>query len=90
MNATPELVPGVGFFLEGDGQWDVKEIPDWVLDVAEYSGDLTIQGDQSAVFITPEGEQWAQKAAGTPAPKGDEAAREIMSSFHRMASRLTG
>lgn len=81
MNADPELVPGIAFFLEGDGHWDVKEMPDWVLDVAEYSGDLTIQGYDCAVFVTPEGEQWAQKASGTPAPKGDEAAREILSSL---------
>jgi len=86
MNPTPELTPGVGFHLEGDGHWDVQEIPDWVLENAKFSGYLTIQGYSCAVFETSEGEQWAQKSSGTPAPKGDEGARDVLSSFHGMAS----
>jgi hypothetical protein len=89
LNPTPKLTPGIGFHLEGDGHWDVQEIPDWVLDVAEFSGYLTIQGYASSVFETPEGEQWAQKSSGTPAPKGDEGAKDILSSFHGMALRVS-
>lgn len=68
---TPQLAPGIGFVLEGDGRWDVQTIPSKVVDSAEFNGYLTIQGYKCAVFITPEGEQWAQKVSGTPAPKGD-------------------
>ncbi|KKL50103.1 hypothetical protein LCGC14_2308850 [marine sediment metagenome] len=89
LDPTPELVPGIGFFLEGDGHWDVREIPQDVLDNAEFSGYLTIRGYSCTVFETPEQSQWAQKSSGTPAPKGDEGARDVLSAFHRMATRLS-
>ena len=89
MNETPKLTPGVGFHLEGDGQWDVQEIPQHVLDNAEYIGDLTIKGYDSAIFETPEGDQWAQKSSGIPAPKGDEATQDVLATaLGRMASRI--
>lgn len=81
----PELAPGLGFHLEGDGRWDVQKIPDDVLRDATYFGELEIEGFPSVVFEMPDGSQWAQKAPGVAAPKGDEAARDAISS---MAARL--
>lgn len=86
---TPKLTPGIGFHLEGDGQWDVQEIPDWVFEDAEFFGYLTVQGYACSIFETSEGGQWAQKSSGTPAPKGDEGAKDILSCFHRMALSLS-
>ena len=74
---TPELSPGTGFILEGDGRWDVQSIPQEVLNTAEFDGYLTIQGYKCSTFITPEGQQWAQKSSGTPAPKGDNDLEQI-------------
>jgi len=88
-NVNPHLVPGLGFHLEGDGFWDVQEIPKNVLETAEFFGNLDIEGYQAVVFQTPNGDQWAQKAPGTPSPKGDEAKEQIMSfSFDRIATRM--
>lgn len=88
-NVNPRLVPGFGFHLEGDGFWDVQEIPKNVLETAEFFGNLDIEGFQAVVFQTPSGDQWAQKAPGTPAPKGDEAKEQLMSfSFDRIATRM--
>lgn len=64
---APSLTPGVGFHLDQQGQWEVKEIPPEVLDGAEFSGYLTIHGYRASVFETPGGEQWAQKSVNTPA-----------------------
>lgn len=64
---TPSLTPGVGFHLDPQGQWEVKEIPPDVLNGAEFSGYLTIHGYRASVFETPGGEQWAQKSVNTPA-----------------------
>lgn len=87
----PELAPGYGFFLEGDGQWDIKQIPKQIINTAKFDGFLTIKGFKCAVFITPDGESWAQKVSGTPAPKGDEAAQEIQSfDLAKIAARISG
>lgn len=90
LDAFPELTSGYGFHLEGDGRWDVQEVPRDVLDRAVFSGYLEIEGYQSAVFEMPDGDQWAQKQSGTPAPKGDDAARELMASsaLHIAAERV--
>lgn len=90
LDAFPELTPGYGFHLEGDGRWDVQELPGEVLERATFSGYLEIEGYESAVFEMPDGDQWAQKQSGTPAPKGDDAARELMASsiLHTAASRV--
>lgn len=87
---VPELSPGPGFFLEGDGQWDVREIPPEVLESAEYFGEIEIEGFPSVVFTTPEMQTWAQKAPGVPAPKGDEAADAIEKMAMRVAGIKTG
>lgn len=79
VDPAPELVPGPAFHLEGDGKWDVQELPRDVLVRAEYSGELEIDGYPAVVFEMPDGDQWAQKSPGTPAPKG-------ASSFHRTYS----
>lgn len=90
LDAFPELTPGYGFHLEGDGFWDVQELPEEVLTGATFSGYLEIEGYQSAVFEMPDGDQWAQKQSGTPAPKGDDAAREMTASWslHGAALRV--
>jgi hypothetical protein len=86
---VPELVPGYGFHLEGDGFWDVQEVPHDVLDGAEFSAYLEIEGYPAAVFEMPDGDQWAQKEPGTPAPKGDDAVRDALSSaLHAAAGRV--
>ncbi len=72
MNRVPKLVRGPAFHLEGDGRWDVQELPDSVLREAEYSGEIDIEGFPAVVFELPSGDQWAQKSPGTPAPKGDD------------------
>jgi len=80
LDAYPELTPGYGFHLEGDGHWDIQKLPSEVLERAVFSGYLKILGYESAVFEMPDGDQWAQKQSGTPEPKGDEATRELMAS----------
>lgn len=89
---VPELVPGYGFHLEGDGFWDVQELPPDVARDAEFSAYLEIEGFPSAVFEMPDGDQWAQKEPGTSSPKGDEAARDVLSSsaLHGAAGRVAG
>ncbi len=64
-SAVPELVEGPAFHLEGDGHWDVQDLPHSVLRDAEYTGEIKIDGYPSVVFETPDGDQWAQKAPGT-------------------------
>jgi hypothetical protein len=64
-----KLNPGVGFYLTETGQWKPKKIPQQVLDSAQYSGYLTIQGYRCTVFETPDKNQWAQKSSGTLASK---------------------
>jgi hypothetical protein len=88
--AVSELVPGPAFHLEGDGKWDVQELPSDVLKSAKYFGEIKIEGYPAVIFEMPDGDQWAQKAPGTPAPKGDEASKAITSSdkFHRIARRM--
>jgi len=66
-----KLAPGYGFVLEGDGKWDIQKIPDNIVESAKFTGYLTIQGFQCAVFEASDHSQWAQKISGTPAPKGD-------------------
>lgn len=87
---VPSLVPGPAFHLEGDGNWDVQEVPEVVLQSAAYVGDLKIEGYPCVVFETPDGDQWAQKAPGTPAPKGDEAAEQVVASvnLYALAARM--
>ncbi len=92
MDQTPKLVRGPAFHLEGDGQWDVQDLPPEALHGARYTGEIEIDGYPAVVFETRDGDQWAQKSPGTPAPKGDEAASALsqVSSdrFRRMAERL--
>ncbi len=76
-DAVPKLVRGPAFHLEGDGRWDVQDLPDSVLRGAEYSGEIEIDGFPAVVFEMPDGDQWAQKSPGTPAPKGDEALAQM-------------
>ncbi len=85
-----KLAPGLGFHLEGDGKWDVQKIPPDVLRSAKFIGELEIEGFPSVVFETPDGDQWAQKAPGVPAPKGDEAADAIEKMAMRVAGIKTG
>lgn len=84
----PKPAPGVAFHLEGDGHWDVQKIPDDVFKTLEFSGELSIRGFRCSVFETPDGDQWAQKVPGTPAPKGDEAAMDATASIQRMARNI--
>jgi hypothetical protein len=89
MKKQPSLVPGPAFHLEGDGQWDVQELPEFVLNDASYVGEIKIDGYPAVVFETSAGDQWSQKAPGTPAPKGDEASASLsQTAFERMACRL--
>jgi len=55
----PSLEPGNAFRLNAEGEWDVMKVPSSVISKAEFSGYLTIEGFKTAVFETPEGEQWA-------------------------------
>ena len=87
MDHVPELVPGPAFHLEGDGQWDVQDLPPDVLRKAKYTGEIKIDGYPAVVFETSDGDQWAQKAAGTPSPKGDDAASQLSQMAARVASR---
>lgn len=86
MDKTPELVPGPAFHLEGDGHWDVQELPHDVARGAKFTGEIKIDGYPAVVFETKDGDQWAQKAPGTPAPKGDEAAEAMA----KMAAKVAG
>jgi len=92
MDRDPRLVPGPAFHLEGDGQWDVQDLPSAALHGARYVGRIKIDGYPAVVFETRDGDQWAQKEPGTPAPKGDEAASAISASatdpFRLMAERI--
>lgn len=88
LDSFSELTPGYGFHLEGDGYWDVQEIPSSVISNAEFSGYLKINGYNSAVFEMKDGDQWAQKQSGTPEPKSDEAVREIMSADIKRTSKM--
>jgi hypothetical protein len=93
MDKTPELVPGPAFHLEGDGHWDVQELPHDVARGAKFTGEIKIDGYPAVVFETKDGDQWAQKAPGTPAPKGDEGSAQVVSAsfsdpFLRMGKRL--
>lgn len=87
--AVPQLSPGIGFILEGDGKWDVQKIPPEVIKSAEFSGYLTIQGYKCSVFITPEGEQWAQKSSGIPAPKGDNDLIQSQATLRKIANKIS-
>lgn len=71
----PRLTEGVGFFLSPKGDWNVQELPSKVVEEAEFSGYLTIQGYKCMVFDMPGGEMWAQKSTGTPAD--DESLKSI-------------
>lgn len=94
MDQVPKLVRGPAFHLEGDGRWDVQELPYTVLRDAEYSGEIDIDGYPAVIFETPSGDQWAQKSPGTPAPKGDEGADQAIASaffsarFREMGKRV--
>jgi hypothetical protein len=93
MDKTPELVPGPAFHLEGDGHWDVQELPHDVVRGSKFTGEIKIDGYPAVVFETKEGDQWAQKSPGTPAPKGDEGSAQVISAsfpdpFLRMGKRL--
>lgn len=59
---APELSPGVAFHLMEDGLWKPKPVPHSVLEIAIFSGYLTILGYHTTVFETPEGDMWAQKS----------------------------
>jgi hypothetical protein len=63
----PGLTPGKGFFLESNGNWGVKDIPGNVVQEARFSGYLTINGYNCAVFEMPNEQMWAQKSNNTPA-----------------------
>src|SRR5690606_6031074 len=63
----PGLSSGKGFFLEPGGRWAIKDIPEDVVEEAQFSGYLTIQGYNSVVFEMPNGQMWAQKSNNTPA-----------------------
>jgi hypothetical protein len=76
-DAESRLTPGLGFYLEEDGQWVVKEIPEDVVELSRFSGFLTIHGFKCSVFETPGREQWAQKSIETAA-----------STIERVAARL--
>lgn len=88
MNKVPDLVPGPAFHLEGDGQWDVQELPRDVLRRALYTGEVDIDGYPAVVFEMPDGSQWAQKSPGTPSPKGDEASDALSQMAARVASPI--
>lgn len=77
---------GPAFHLEGDGRWDVQDLPDSVLRSAEYSGEIEIDGYPSVVFETADGDQWAQKSPGTPSPKGDGADDALAKMAARVAA----
>ncbi len=87
MDKVPKLVKGPAFHLEGDGQWDVQDLPPDVIMRAEYTGEIKVDGYPAVVFETEDGDQWAQKSPGTPSPKGDEAASQISQMAARVASR---
>ncbi len=76
----PKLTQGFGFHLEGNGFWSVLDIPDYVLSGARFSGYLKIDGYESSVFEMPDGDQWAQKQAGSPEPRYDETIENIITS----------
>ena len=59
----PQLTPGNGFFLQGDGTWGVLKIPPEVLAQAKFSGHLTIHGYLCSVFEMPDGSQWGQRSS---------------------------
>lgn len=93
MDKVPELVSGPAFHLDGDGQWDVRELPPDVKHRAHYTGEIDIDGYPAVVFEMPDGAQWAQKAPGTPSPKAGEAAAQVVSAstsgpFLSMGKRL--
>lgn len=78
----PSLEPGNAFRLNTRGGWDVKPLPPEVIKKAEFSGYLTIDGVKSVVFVTPDGEQWAQR---TP-PSGMNVASRLLVA----AARISG
>jgi len=78
MDRVPKLVRGPAFHLDGDGRWDVQELPREVRQKAEYSGEIEIEGFPAVVFEMPDGDQWAQKAPGSPSPKGEEAVEDAL------------
>lgn len=65
------LTPGIGFHLQPDGTWAPEKIPDEVIDHAEFSGYLTINGYRSTVFDTEDG-SWAQKSVSVKPKTTDE------------------
>lgn len=77
----PSLEPGNAFRLNAGGGWDIMKLPPDVADEAEFSGYLTIRGVNSAVFETPDGEQWAQR---TP-PAGLNVSARVMCAAMRIA-----
>ncbi len=56
-----KLSSGAGYFLNDDGEWEIKNIPNDVLKNSKYSGYLTINGVKCSVFDSHDGKQWAQK-----------------------------
>lgn len=94
MDTVPKLVRGPAFHLEGDGRWDVQDLPEHVLHKAEYSGEIDVDGYPAVVFEMPDGDQWAQKSPGTPSPKGDTGAEQAIASaffsslFQEMGKRV--
>ncbi len=59
-----KMTSGLGFHLQPDGQWDVKNVPENVVRDSTFSGYLKIQGYKCLVYNTPEGDSWAQKEVG--------------------------
>lgn len=86
---VPELVEGPAFHLEGDGRWDVQDLPEEVLRDALFSGEIDIEGYHAVVFEMPDGDQWAQKAPGTPSPKGDGVPSPLLAMASRVSSFRT-
>lgn len=74
----PTLQPGVAFHLMEDGSWKPEKLPPEVLQGAEFSGFLTIDGYRCSVFEAYDGSEWAQKSVNTQAaasPEPDMSAR---------------
>lgn len=56
------LQPGYAYKLDKDsGDWVVEPVPQDVIYNSKEIGHLVIKGEESVVFETPSGDQWAMK-----------------------------
>jgi hypothetical protein len=56
------LQPGYAYKLDRDsGDWVVKPVPQEVISISKEIGHLVIRGEETVVFETPDGDQWAMK-----------------------------